>query len=514
VATVTSLPSPTGQARRAKAVSLTVKLLVPLTLLLVSAVALLVALASRGVSRQETALAAEAADIGLSTLHRSLEYFMAQGVSDFEPLLADFQGRMPQVQQVRLVVADRLGLKRSRMPDPWESDVLDHGVRRSGHVGTAENRGYRVVLPIVAEASCQKCHAISPGQVAASVSMTISTAAWERDAARLQWTMILTSGVALAALLVIVVSVARRVILRPLAQASALAEEMAEGDITRRLRLETDDEVGALVASLDRMADGLSRLLAGIDASADRVARSSGVIASASRTHSENAHEHAAASAEAASSMEELAASIRASAEDARRAHDLSQLVVRQGRGGADAVAKALAALQAIADRAGVVGEIAYQTNLLALNAAIEASHAGQHGRGFAVVAEQVRRLADTSRTSAREVASLTEGSASEADRAGELIAGLIRDVEQAAAHVESIARTCAEQALTARRMSDTTLQLGRASEVAAHGFAEATEASRLLAEEAEALRTLVKRFRLQGRSAPGDRIAVSRDQP
>ena len=145
-----------------------------------------------------------------------------------------------------------------------------------------------------------------------------------------------------------------------------------------------------------------------------------------------------------------------------------------------------------------MVGEIAYRTNLLALNAAIEASHAGEHGRGFAVVAQQVRQLADNSRESARDVRALTEGSTGEADRAGTLIAALIRDVEEAASHVDSIARTCAEQAEAARRLNDSSVSLARASEAAARGFAEATEASRLLAEEADTLRTLVQRFRLQ----------------
>ncbi len=482
--------------------SLNAKLLLPLGLVLTLAVTLLLVAASRAIHRQETALASQAAEIGLAALQRSLEYFMAQGVADFEPLLAEVQTRMPHVQEVRLVVSDRLQLKRAREPDAWERAVLQTGVRRAGDVGAGEARGHRVVMPILTTPSCQRCHEIAPGQVAASVSMTIATSEWERDAAWLQATMVFVSVLALGGVLLLLTAITRRVVLRPLADAAALATEMAGGDIRRRLGLQVDDEVGALAAALDRMADGLSSLLVGIDRSADHVASTSGVLAAASRGQAEGAALHAAAVADAASAMEELAASIRTSATDAARAHELSQLVVRQGREGAGAVDKALAALEAISERAGVVGEIAYRTNLLALNAAIEAGHAGKQGLGFAVVAEQVRQLAESSRSSAREVATLTAGSATEADRASAMIAGLLSDVEQAAAHVESIARTCAEQAQTARRMSETASQLERASDGAARGVAEATNASRLLAEEADALRLLVKRFRLQQEAA------------
>ncbi len=64
---------------------------------------------------------------------------------------------------------------------------------------------------------------------------------------------------------------------------------------------------------------------------------------------------------------------------------------------------------QEISKSLGVITDIASQTNLLALNAAIEAARAGEAGRGFAVVAEEIRKLAEGSRKSASEIATLVE---------------------------------------------------------------------------------------------------------
>ena len=103
--------------------------------------------------------------------------------------------------------------------------------------------------------------------------------------------------------------------------------------------------------------------------------------------------------------------------------------------------------MKQIAQKIGIVEDIAYQTNLLALNAAIEAARAGEHGKGFAVVASEVRKLAERSQVAANEISDLATSSVQIAEATGKLISDIVPSINKTADLVQEIAASSSEQA-------------------------------------------------------------------
>lgn len=243
-----------------------------------------------------------------------------------------------------------------------------------------------------------------------------------------------------------------------------------EGDLTKRLNVTTQDELGELATQFNAFVARMQETLQKVRTSTGHVYSSSGEIAHGSEELATRTEQAAANLQETSSSMEQISSNVSHTAQAAEQGNNLARSAVSVAEEGQGAMQRVEVTMADIAKSGNQIGDIitlidgiAFQTNILALNASVEAARAGEHGRGFAVVASEVRTLASRSADAAKEIRALIDESSAHTEAGTELVAGASEKISKIVESVTSMTDVIAEISAGANEQSSGISQINTA---------------------------------------------------
>jgi methyl-accepting chemotaxis protein len=284
-------------------------------------------------------------------------------------------------------------------------------------------------------------------------------------------------------------------IVLPINEVVDVLAHVEQGDLTRKVQGNYRGQLGDFKDTVNNSIAQLSKTIAEVVGAAGQLSNASEQLSATAQSLSQATAEQAASVDQTSTSVEEMVAGINQNAENAKITDSMAVNTAQEASDGGTAVKKTVEAMKSIADKIGIVDDIAYQTNMLALNAAIEAARAGDHGKGFAVVAAEVRKLAERSQTAAQEIGALAHNSVETAEHTGQLLERIVPSIAKTSALVREIAAASQEQSSGVSQINTAMHHMNQVTQQNASASEELAATAEQMAAQSEQLQTLMSFF-------------------
>ena len=482
-------------------------------------------------SHQKATLAADGVINGLNML-------MINGIisnADQRALYVKKMNESNNVLELRVIrsksVQDQFGpgLPSEQVKDDMDRNALS-SAKEQYRLFSEKNgaSSLRVVTPLIASkdfrgTNCLQCHNVTEGTVngAVSITMDISDEFAEINKAN----MVLWGAQAMIQILLFFgIGWLISFVTRPLEEAVKMADAVAKGDLTQRIKVTSEDEVGQLLQALKDMNENLAGIVGEVRNTTDSINVAAKEIAEGNSDLSQRTEDQASSLEEITSSMEELLSAVRRNAESARHAYQLAQGTCDVAEHSGETVEMLVVTMNSInessrmiEDIISVIDGIAFQTNILALNAAVEAARAGEQGRGFAVVAGEVRNLAQRSAASAKEIKLLIGSSVEKINTgskqvkdAADTISDVVTSVQLVASLMKNESNAITEQSASIEQVNQAIVQMDEVTQQNAALVEEAAAAAESMRVQSGELKQAVSVFKLEADIARTKAIAAN----
>ncbi|CDG52928.1 MULTISPECIES: methyl-accepting chemotaxis protein [Halomonadaceae] len=317
--------------------------------------------------------------------------------------------------------------------------------------------------------------------------------------------------------------------LGPIKRTTAAMHDIAQGrgDLTRRLAVESGDEIGELSVQFNAFVARMQNTLRDVRSSTLSVHQAAGEISQSSDELATRTEQAAANLQQTSASMEEITSTVNHSADNAQQANTLVQSTADVAREGETSMGQVESTMSDINDSASrisdiisMIDSIAFQTNILALNASVEAARAGEHGRGFAVVAQEVRVLASRSSDASKEIRALIDASVQHTNSgaklvrsAGDTMREIVSSVAKVTDVIGEITAGAKEQSSGIGQINTAVAEMDTMTQQNAAMVQESTTAAANMRRHAEHLNQLINSFVL-GEDEPTQQQALASPAP